>query len=267
MQLQTYFTTDKKTNKHFFFFSPTRSKVFSAQDFQERSSSCFKGRRWTASCPLVVPLYSERQQIQTSNADRIVTLFKLFEQCNKHIKISLLPLHCICWTSAMLLGQEKQNWAWLQWACMLRNFQMCLQEWAVWSNCISIGQDISSWQWNSPDSCFSFKSTLSFQLCSCVTITFIPFPSHLLCSLLHLLWNCCSKNFVTPKIQKFLAAAIYLAPCLTNLTVPETLASKRTHSREYHRAKRTIVPFQGTEHFGLGWVIEENTGAATAKKP
>lgn len=80
------------------------------------------------------------------------------------------------------------------------------------------------------------------------------------------LWNCCSKNFVTPKVQKFLAAAIYLAPYLTNLTVPEIFASERIHSREYHRAKGIIVPFQGTECFGLGWAIEDNTGAATAKK-
>lgn len=80
------------------------------------------------------------------------------------------------------------------------------------------------------------------------------------------LWNRCSKNFLNPKVQKFLTAAIYLAPCLTNLTVPETLSSKRIHSRQSHRAKGIIVPFWGTEHFGLGQATEENLGAATAKK-
>lgn len=79
--------------------------------------------------------------------------------------------------------------------------------------------------------------------------------------------NCCSKNFLTPKVQKFLEAAFYLAPYPTNFTVPEVLASKRIHTREYHRAKRITVPFRGTENFGLGWAIEENTGAATAIKP
>lgn len=96
-----------------------------------------------------------------------------------------------------------------------------------------------------------------------MAITFITFPSHFLCSLLHLLFETAAPRTLTPEIP---CNCHYLAPYLTNLTVPEILASKRIHSREYHRAKSLIVPFQGTERFGLGWAIEENTGAAIAKK-
>lgn len=205
----------------------TSSKFFSAKDFQERSGLCSKGRRWIANCPLVVPLSSERQQTQISNAVRIVTLLKLF----KHKKISLLSFHCICRTSAMLLGQEKQNWTRLQWAFRPGNVQMSKNE---LFETIALAQGrIFLCDKASSESRFSLKSILSFQLCSPVTTTS---PCHFLCSLLHLLFETAAPR--TFWLQKCLAAAIYLAPYLTNLTVPEILASKRIHSREYHREYR-----------------------------
>lgn len=121
------------------------------------------------------------------------------------------------------------------------------------------GKDTSAWQCFHTFMLFSqinFIFPVTFQCCNhsflrCMIFSLSPSPHSSSASL----WNSCSKNISDSKGLEipFLVAALYLGPNPTNFTVPEILASKRVHSREYHSAKKwIIVPFQENRAFWSG---------------